>query len=173
MSDIHLSLNGSIEFTREWFEGELERYFETRKLLYVTYKKYSLPTERIYRCEQENESEGFLPVNDIDIVFLAGGTCRIPFVREWIRKQFSERVKIIEDELEIITAKGAAIHALQVLNGEIEPYIKITEYEDDKSDMTIDKLNKMDKENSYSKKDLSGDEKTVGNEHRFGAESCG
>ena len=33
------------------------------------------------------------------------------------------------EELEVITATGAALHALQVLNGEVEPYIKVSQEE--------------------------------------------
>ena len=35
---------------------------------------------------------------------------------------------IMDGELEIITATGAAVHALQVLYKEVEPYIKIIKH---------------------------------------------
>ena len=61
----------------------------------------------------------------MDIVFLAGGTCRIPLIQRWIKETFPKADVRIEEQLETITATGAAIHALQILSGEVEPCIKI------------------------------------------------
>ena len=44
-----------------------------------------------------------------------------------MKEMFPNANLIIDGELEIITATGAAIHALQVLNGEVQPYIKLIE----------------------------------------------
>jgi len=63
--------------------------------------------------------------NEVDIVFLAGGTFRIPFFQKQIKEMFPNAEVIMGGELEIITSTGAAIHALQVLSGEVEPYVKI------------------------------------------------
>ena len=63
------------------------------------------------------------PIENVDIVFLAGGTCRIPSIQTKIKQLFPNARMIIDGELEIITATGAALHALQVLNGEVEPYV--------------------------------------------------
>ena len=63
------------------------------------------------------------------IVFLGGGTCRIPFIQQWIKDHFPRAKVIIDGQLEIITATGAAIHALQICSGEVEPYIKFIEEE--------------------------------------------
>uniref|UniRef100_A0AC34RDX4 Heat shock protein 70 n=1 Tax=Panagrolaimus sp. JU765 TaxID=591449 RepID=A0AC34RDX4_9BILA len=60
--------------------------------------------------------------NDFDIVFLAGGTNRIPILQEIVKKKFPKAKIIIDGQVEIITATGAAIHGLQILNGEIEPF---------------------------------------------------
>uniref|UniRef100_A0AC34R3E8 Uncharacterized protein n=1 Tax=Panagrolaimus sp. JU765 TaxID=591449 RepID=A0AC34R3E8_9BILA len=57
--------------------------------------------------------EGCKSYCNIDYVFLAGGTCRIPYVQNTIKKVFSDldpsRI-VIDPELEIITAQGALIH---------------------------------------------------------------
>ena len=75
-------------------------------------------------------------------MFLAGGTCRIPFIQKWIKEQFPEAEIITYGELETVTATGAAIHALQVLNKEVEPYVKITQQESNTSD-SIDESNQL------------------------------
>ena len=59
---------------------------------------------------------------------MAGGTCRIPFVQKRIQEMFLNAELIMDGELEIITATGAAVHALQVLYKEVEPYIKIIKH---------------------------------------------
>ena len=76
-------------------------------------------------------------IKNVDVIFLAGGTCRIPMVQTSIRKLFPEANIIIDGELEIITATGATIHALQVLSGEIQPYITLSE-EDSESELDFD-----------------------------------
>ena len=75
-----------------------------------------LPTQSELRYKSKVEEVLCPPFVDIDIVFLAGGTCKIPFVQGWIRKQFPNAKMVIDEQLETITATGAAVHALQVLN---------------------------------------------------------
>ena len=89
------------------------------------YKQYLLPDQRELRCDAEVEQITYAQFADLNIVFLAGGTCRIPFVQRWIKEIFPNAEVKIEEPLETITAIGAAIHALQVLNKEVEPYIRI------------------------------------------------
>ena len=88
-----------------------------------------------------------LPLNDIDIVFLAGGTCRIPFVKQWTKKIFPNAEIKIDGDLEIITATGAIIHALQVLSKEINPYIS---YDKHKVICTIIKCSDEFKVNAHN-----------------------
>src|SRR5690606_37653463 len=89
------------------------------------YRQYPLPTLGKLRRKLKIEETVHPPFDDVNIVFLAGGTCRIPFVQIWIKEIFPNAEVKIDEQLETITATGAAIHALQVCSGEIEPYIKI------------------------------------------------
>jgi len=124
LSGIDSRIEGNVHFTRKWFEGELEIYFNNCKFYYDPLKKYLLPFQRKLRCEQERKNcVPFSPLTDIDIVFLAGGTCRIPSIQKQIGKLFPNTRLIIEEKLETITTTGAAIHVLQVLDKEVQPYI--------------------------------------------------
>ena len=106
MSEVNSTLEGTVKFTRKWLESELQAVFDKYT------NKYPQQSEKIYST-----------LKDVDIVFLAGGTCRIPFFKNFIKQMSPKAELIIDGELEIITATGAAIHALQVLNKEIELYI--------------------------------------------------
>uniref|UniRef100_A0AC34QK53 Heat shock protein 70 n=1 Tax=Panagrolaimus sp. JU765 TaxID=591449 RepID=A0AC34QK53_9BILA len=64
----------------------------------------------------------WMEYNDFDVVFLAGGTNKIPILQEIVKKKFPKAKIIIDGQIEIITATGAAIHGVQILNGEIEPF---------------------------------------------------
>ena len=124
MRDIHPSLTEVVTFTKEWFERELEKYFEKKCLCYNVFPLRSLPEQRNIRCKRKGEFEvRRVPVHDVSLVFVAGGTCKIPFVQRWIQNQFPKAKLIIGNQLEVITATGATIHALQILNGEVEPYV--------------------------------------------------
>ena len=136
MSELYKSFEGTVDFTRIWFEEKLKKVFDFYFFSYIKFKEYPFPIQREYRHETAREKELKPPINNIDIVFLAGGTCRIPFIKGWITDQFPN-AEVIDGELEVITAKGAAIHALQVLSGEIEPYIKLCEHENSKSNTDI------------------------------------
>ena len=131
MSNINLLLDGTVEFTKKWFEGELEKIFNIKNLEYRKYKKYSFPSDRGYRCELKRKSDVRPPFNDVNIVFLAGGTFRIPFFQKQIKEIFPKAEVIMGGELEIITATGAAIHALQIMSGEVDPYAEVTEQKND------------------------------------------
>src|SRR5690606_2510897 len=123
---------------------------------------YSLPTQKELRCKREKQGELKPPLNDVDIVFVPGGTCRIPFVLERIIEMFPKAETIMDRELEIITATGATIHALQVLNGEVEPYVKIIEQGNNISDSITKELNRnMDDQNITSNEDLDFNEQTT------------
>ena len=115
----------SIEFTRQGLEEKLEALFRDRFLCNPELKHYPSPIEKETRCKGEMKNMLKLPLTDVNLVFLAGGTCRIPFVQKWIKGRFPNAEIIIEKELEVITVTGAALHALQVLNGEVKPYIKV------------------------------------------------
>ena len=105
------------------------RYFNIKEFKYQEYKKYSFPSERKYQSKESHGSEVYPPFNNVDIAFLAGGTFRIPFLQNQVKDMFPNAEIIIDGQLEIITATGAALHALQVLSGEVEPYVEITEQE--------------------------------------------
>ena len=62
-------------------------------------------------------------LNQINVVFLSGETCKTPFIQERIQSMFPETHLIIDDELENITAKGAAVHALQISSNETLPFV--------------------------------------------------
>lgn len=57
-----------------------------------------------------------------DVIFLAGGTHRNQILQDIVRKTFSKAKIIMDNQVEIITATGAAIHGLQVLNNETMPF---------------------------------------------------
>ena len=122
-----------ITFTRSWFENKLKVDFNIHGLDFIKYKEYPIYSQRRKLCERLSQSRVHPPFNDVDIVFLAGGTCRIPFIQKKIKEMFPKAEVKIEEELEAITATGAAIHALQILNEEIEPCIKIIEQGNDTS----------------------------------------
>ena len=123
LSHINAPLEGVVEFTREWFEEELEVYFNNCKLYYDLFKGYPFPMQMKLRCDREIIDFSNNAADDIKFVFLAGGTCKIPFVQRWIEKQFPKAEIIIDGQIETVTATGAVIHALQVLNNEVQPYI--------------------------------------------------
>ena len=105
LSELDSSIKGDYTFTSKWLKQ------------YLTFD---------VTCTMEGIEDCTLPeIPGVSIVFLAGGTCRIPFIKKKIQKTFPGSKLIIDDKLEVITAEGAATHALQVLNGEVEPYIKI------------------------------------------------
>ena len=131
LSDIHHSLQETILFAREWFEDKLKIHFDNEKLHCIKYQEYSHPSQRKNRRGIPSRSYICPPFNDVDIVFLAGGTCRIPFVQRWIKEQFPKAEIIIDGELEIITATGAVVHALQLLHEEIGPYVRTITYDID------------------------------------------
>uniref|UniRef100_A0AC34R9T4 Uncharacterized protein n=1 Tax=Panagrolaimus sp. JU765 TaxID=591449 RepID=A0AC34R9T4_9BILA len=58
---------------------------------------------------------------DFDIIFLAGGSNRMPILQNIVRETFPHCKIIMDGEVEIITATGAAIHGLQILNKETVP----------------------------------------------------
>ena len=133
MSEVDPSLNEIITLTRTWFEEELKTNFNITKLRYERLEKYPLISQREYRCRPSSGLDVVSPFDDVNIVFLAGGTFRIPLLQKQIKEIFPNAEVVIDRELEIITATGAAIHALQVLNGEVEPYVKIMENIDSES----------------------------------------
>lgn len=53
----------------------------------------------------------------------------MPFVQRKIREMFPRAKLIADKELETITASGAVVHALQVLNKEVEPYMRSIGYQ--------------------------------------------
>ena len=110
------------------------RYFNIKEFKYQEYKKYSFPSERKYQSKESHESEVYPPFNNVDIAFLAGGTFRIPFLQNQVKDMFPNAEIIIDGQLEIITATGAALHALQVLSREVEPYVKIIGQENNEFD---------------------------------------
>jgi len=178
LSEIYPQLNKIVEFTREWFEQKLETYFSSNRVCYTTYKHHQLPTERKLRCKQEKGCETYSPLNDVDIVFLAGGTCRIPFILKEIQKQFPkaeiipDEESIIYEKLETITATGAAIHALQVVSGEIKPYIKFIEHESGKLGLSSGKSDKeIDNQNRGSEDKLNTDKNPMNKHHESKTQS--
>ena len=126
--DIHPSLSKIATFKRQWLEKKLKRVLNGQYFSYFKFKPYSSPNQKHLRSIPRSELiEEKFRLNNADIVFLAGGTCRIPFIQKWHKKLLRKAQIIMDGELEIITATGAAVHALQVLSGEVEPYIKIIE----------------------------------------------
>ena len=126
LSSIDTSFNNTITFTRKKFEEKLEKYFEEKNLCYTTFKTYQHPTQREQRKKREGEFEiKRHELKNVNTVFISGGTCRIPFIQRWIKKQFPNANFIMDNQIEIITATGAAIHALQVINDNVTPYVKI------------------------------------------------
>uniref|UniRef100_A0AC34RH45 Heat shock protein 70 n=1 Tax=Panagrolaimus sp. JU765 TaxID=591449 RepID=A0AC34RH45_9BILA len=65
---------------------------------------------------------------DFDVIFLAGGTNRIPILQEIVKKEFPNGKIIMDGQVEIITATGAAIHGLQLLNGDCVPLSSFTRF---------------------------------------------
>ena len=125
MSEIDPRLKGTIECMKSWFEEQLKNHFSTLKFGYEIFEQHQIPTQRKLRCQPFRNTEAKDSLNDVNIAFLTGGTCRIPHIQKWIKEQFPKAEVIMGGELEIITATGAAIHGLQVQNGEVEPYISI------------------------------------------------
>ena len=112
------------------------------------------------------------PFADVDIVFLAGGTCRIPYVKRWVKEIFPNAEIVIDGELEIITATGATIHALQVLSGEVEPYIRNIKEENDDSNHNSRELDeKLLEGNSASNDDLYSDKNNMMKKAELGTRS--
>ena len=126
MEDIHPGIKKIVTFTRKWFEAKLTAHFDETFLWYNTFNPHSNPNQKGDRRKRQGEFEvRRCQLNDVGVVFIAGGTCRIPFVKKWIEHQFPKAKCIMDGQCEIITATGAAIHALQVLNNEVEPYISL------------------------------------------------
>ena len=126
MSDICPDHKQIVAFTRKWFDGILKKYFKDAYLCYTSFKKYQDPNQREQRKRREGQFEiRREKLEDVYVVFIAGATCRIPFIERWIHNQFPKAKLIKHTELEIITATGAAIHALQIENGEVKPYVSI------------------------------------------------
>ena len=149
---IHSSLEKTVHLNRKWLEDELRANFYKHKE-YVGIKrferemqmKHELSVQTNHEKKHQTEPEDmYYTLSDVDIVFLAGGTCRMPFFQEFIKEISSGAKIIIDGELEIITATGAAIHALQVLSGEVEPYIKIIEDQSSRSDPNKESSNELD-----------------------------
>ena len=159
MSEINFSLEGTAEFTRKWLEDELQEIFNDHKREYINGKEKSY---KRMGWEYSPSEDMYLTLKDVDIVFLAGGTCRIPFFKKIIKKLSPKAEIIIDGQLEIITATGAAIHALQVLSGEVEPYIKILENKNNESDPSTEQSEQLDGSSSNSnienKSESNGDE---------------
>uniref|UniRef100_A0AC34RL32 Actin-like ATPase domain-containing protein n=1 Tax=Panagrolaimus sp. JU765 TaxID=591449 RepID=A0AC34RL32_9BILA len=65
---------------------------------------------------------------NFDVIFLAGGTNRIPILQEIVKKEFPNGKIIMDGQVEIITATGAAIHGLQLLNGDCVPLSSFTRF---------------------------------------------
>jgi len=170
LSGINSRIKETVEFTREWFEDELRSYFSTCKIQCKVFKSYSSSTrkEENYDHQENRDIETSLLFDDVNFVFLAGGTCRIPFISKWINEQFPKAEVIISDELEVITATGAAVHALQVLSGEVEPYIKITEHHNSQSDSSNEQsYGNLDEESNNSDDNLSDNEESQSRQYHF------
>ena len=160
LSEIHSDLKRRIEFTRTWFEEKLEITFDLHGLDYIR-KRHEFPNEKKKLCKTSFEPYVYPPFDDVDIVFLAGGTCRIPFIQKWIGQQFPNAEIIIDGELEVIAATGAIVHALQVLNKETEPFVEINEQESDESDFNNKQLDEELDEKCSSLADLNLDEDNI------------
>ena len=132
LSEIDSQIPGSVEFTAEWFKEKLEEYFSSCELYYEVLEENSFQFLKKPRRKRKQEYTPFYPLPDVNIVFLAGGTCRIPFVQNWVKRNFPG-AKIIEEQLQILAGIGAAVHALQVLSGEVEPYVKAIKQEGNES----------------------------------------
>jgi len=182
LSEIHPSLEGCIEFTREWFEKELGSYFKDYYFRYYYYKLYPHPKQNKLRRVPERADFWHCPIRTVDLVFLTGGTCRIPLVQKWVGNQFPNAECVIDGELEIITASGAIIHGLQVLSGEVKPCIKFEKYQADQynfkneeSDEDVDEKNSSSDydshlENDSSSNDNSSTEEEIA-EHEYQSET--
>ena len=136
-----------MEFTIEWFKEKLKEYFNNCELYYEVLEKHSFQFLEKPRRKRKQEYTRFSPLTDVNVVFLAGGTCRIPFVRDWIKGKFPKAI-MIEDQLQLQTGIGAVVHALQVLSGEVEPYIKIVKEEEKTSSVSEEVPTKEDKKTS-------------------------
>uniref|UniRef100_A0AC34PWK1 Heat shock protein 70 n=1 Tax=Panagrolaimus sp. JU765 TaxID=591449 RepID=A0AC34PWK1_9BILA len=62
--------------------------------------------------------------SNLSKVYLVGGTCRIPYIQNLFKEIFGENKVIIPNNLQEITATGALIHGLMILNGEIKPVLQ-------------------------------------------------
>ena len=154
--------NNIRKYSRKELENKLQIHFGDKISSYTAFKQHPLPNKREYRIRrEENFNIEYSQFNDVDIVFLAGGTCRIPFVQKWIKEQFPNAEMIMGGELEIITATGAAIHALQVLSGEVEPYIKIIQDKNNELDLKNKQLNVELEELNKSNDDINSDKTSV------------
>ena len=127
---------GVRKFTRKWLEDFSDftyLYFAIEKDIIEPFTQ--LENRELRCCRYRNftylDQQSKIP--NVKFVFLAGGSCRMPFVKHWIKKLFPEAEMIIGGQLEIITATGAAIHALQVLNGEVQPYVDVNDIQENQS----------------------------------------
>ena len=157
MSNINQSIGKTVEFTRKWLEGELQRIFDNHKKEYINDKeKYYAEIEKIYFSSDDMS----FTLRDVDIIFLAGGTCRIPFFKKFMRKISPYAEIIMDGQLEIITATGAVIHALQVLSGEVEPYIEGIQNQNNEPESS----NERPKQSGSSGSDSNVESKIISNQ---------
>ena len=116
--------------------------------------KYPLPTQRSLRCGMQGNWTSLSLLDDIDIVLLFGKACITRFIQMPIKKMFPSSTIIIEEKCEKITATGATIHVLQVLNKEVNPYIEVVEHE----------INEVYAKNDRSSEDTDEERDNVNNE---------
>uniref|UniRef100_A0AC34RB68 Heat shock protein 70 n=1 Tax=Panagrolaimus sp. JU765 TaxID=591449 RepID=A0AC34RB68_9BILA len=87
----------------------------------------------------------------VDLIFLAGGTSRISIFHDSIKQKFPNAKIIMDGEVEVITATGAAIHGLQILNKEIEPFTEFQRFKNFEYKESIQKEAKIDESMKHSK----------------------
>ena len=102
----------------------MEDYWNDCKFYYNKFEKYSFPSQKNSRCQRKQKKcNPFSLVEDIDFVFLVCAIPKLSLIERLIKKTFPNSRIIRGEQSEIITSTGAAIHALQILNKEVEPYI--------------------------------------------------
>lgn len=100
------------QLTKSWFEERvLERLFRSQTN-YYSMKHLMNAIEDMNRFPKPSK------------VFLVGGSCRIPYIQNYFKSIFGEDKLIVPNNLQGITATGALIHGLQILNGEIDSLFK-------------------------------------------------
>ena len=153
--DLDPKLEGYHRFTREWLEKCLHFGYYYFALEEEYMKLFSDLKNKEFRCCKYKEFHMFGKqdrIKDIHLVFLAGGTCRTPFMKQEIKKLFPKAELIIDGELEIITATGAAIHALQVLNGEVQPYVDVKSIQEKEPSTSRELMKESDTNNKKEAK---------------------